>query len=160
MSLLTGRIWALFTRATHQPEDIAAQLGESGPAICYVFDTASDTDAAVLRRVCSAARLPGIHRRLPTPGLREVRANFALQRPVGVWTSRIDRRTPTELLRIVAAAQSDPDFDLRLVPVAVYWGRAPQKEGSLIRLVLSDDWLMASRVRRLFRVLILSLIHI
>ena len=154
MSLLTGRFWALFTRATLQPEDIATQLAEPGPAVCYVFDTASYTDAAVLRRVCSRARLPGIHRRLPTPGLREVRANFALERPVGMWTSRIDRRPPAELLRIVAAAQSDPEFDLRLVPVAVYWGRAPQKEGSLIRLVLSDDWLVASRLRRLFRVLI------
>ena len=106
MSLLTGRFWALLTRATHQPEDIAAQLGEAGPPVCYVLDTASDTDAALLRRVCSKAHLPGIHRRLPTPGLREVRANFALQRPVGVWTTRIDRRTPSELLRVVAAADS------------------------------------------------------
>lgn len=154
MSLLTGRLWALFTRATYQPEDIASQLDGQGPAVCYVFETASDTDAAVARRVCSAARLPGIHRRLPTPGLREVRASFALQRPAGVWTTRIDRRTPVELQRIVAAAQADPDFDLRLVPVAVYWGRSPQKERSLIRLVLSDDWLVASRLRRLFRVLI------
>jgi len=154
MSLLTGRLSALLTRATHQPEDIAAQLNAPGPAVCYVFDIASDTDAAVLRGVCSAARLPGIHRRLPTPGLREMRANFALQRPVGVWTTRTDPRTPVELQRIVAAAQSDPEFDLRLVPVAVYWGRAPQKERSLIRLVLSDDWLVASRLRRLFRVLI------
>jgi glycerol-3-phosphate O-acyltransferase len=36
----------------------------------------------------------------------------------------------------------------------VYWGRAPQKERSLIRLVLSDDWVIASRIGRLFTILI------
>ncbi len=154
MSLLTGRIWALLTRATYQPEGIAAQLDEPGPTVCYVFDTASDIDTAVVRRVCRDARLPGIHRRLPTPELRDVRASFSLQRYAGLWTSRLDRRTPPALQQIVAAAQDNPDLDLRLVPVAVYWGRAPQKERSLIRLALADDWLIASRLRRLFRVLV------
>ena len=154
MSLLTGRFWALFTRSTLQPEEIARQLAEPGPPVCYVLETQSDTDIAVLRRQTHRSRLPGVHRRLPGGELRDVRAHLALQRPVGVWTTRFDRRTPRELQRVVAAAQADPAFDLRLVPVAVYWGRAPQKERSLIRLVLSDDWLVASRLRRLFRVLI------
>ena len=39
------------------------------------------------------------------------------------------------------------------MPAAVYWGRAPQKERSLIRLLLSEDWVIASRVRRFFTVL-------
>jgi glycerol-3-phosphate O-acyltransferase len=154
MSQLSGRFWALFTRASIQPEEAAAQLNERGAPVCYVFETASDTDAAVLRQLSASKRLPRVSRHLPGDALRGLRASFALQKPVGVWTTRSDRRTPVELLRIVQAAQQDPEFDLRLVPVAVYWGRAPQKERSFIRLVLSDDWLVASRLRRLFRVLI------
>ena len=39
------------------------------------------------------------------------------------------------------------------MPAAVYWGRAPSKERSLIRLLLSEDWVIGSRVRRFFTVL-------
>jgi len=40
------------------------------------------------------------------------------------------------------------------VPVAVYWGRAPQKEGSWLRLLLVEDWAIASRLRKFFQVLL------
>ncbi len=40
------------------------------------------------------------------------------------------------------------------MPAAVYWGRAPQKERSLIRLLLSEDWVIGSRLRRFFSVLV------
>ena len=78
MSALTGRFWALFTRAQAQPEDVAAQLGERTTPICYVMETASDTDMAVLRDVCIANRLPRPTRRLPGDRLRNARAAIAL----------------------------------------------------------------------------------
>jgi glycerol-3-phosphate O-acyltransferase len=154
MSVLTGRFWALFTRAQPQPEDIAAQLTARAAPVCYVFETASDTDMAVLRRVCTASRLPRPTRRLPGAGLRAVRAVLALQRPVGFWTTRLDRRAPLALLRMHEEIQRHPTSDFDLVTVAVYWGRAPQKERSLIRLVLADSWVIASRIGRLFTILI------
>ena len=39
------------------------------------------------------------------------------------------------------------------MPVAVYWGRAPQKEGSFFRLLLVEDWALTSRLRKFFQVL-------
>ena len=42
----------------------------------------------------------------------------------------------------------------RWCPVGMYWGRAPQKERSLIRLMLSEDWAFGSRLRRGFSVLV------
>jgi glycerol-3-phosphate O-acyltransferase len=48
----------------------------------------------------------------------------------------------------------DPSFDVTLVPVAVYWGRAPQREGaSWLRLALAEDWTLGSRLRRFLTVL-------
>ena len=44
--------------------------------------------------------------------------------------------------------------DVLLVPTAVYWGRAPQKEGSWLRLLFAEDWALTSRVRKFFAVLI------
>jgi glycerol-3-phosphate O-acyltransferase len=154
MSVLTGRFWALLTRAQAQPDDMAAQLAEHKAPLCYVFETASDTDAAVLRNVCTAARLPRPMRRLPGNALRNTRAVLALQRPVGFWTTRIDRRAPAALVQMYDEIQRNPEADYDLVTVAVYWGRAPQKERSLIRLVLSDSWVIASRLGRLFTILV------
>src|SRR5258706_12642237 len=134
MSALTGRFWALFTRALAQPEDIATQLAECKSPVCYVFETASDTDAAVLRAVCAAGRLPRPTRRLPGEALRRVRSALALERPFGFCIRRIDRRPPPALLQMYEETRRDPARDYELVTAAVYWGRAPQKEGSLIRL--------------------------
>jgi glycerol-3-phosphate O-acyltransferase len=153
MSMLTGRFWALFTRGRLQPEDAAAKLVPELP-VCYVFEAASDTDLAVLRRVCVANRMPRPTRRLPGAARSGMRAAFALQRPVGFWTDRVDRRTPPELRQLLQTAREDSNFDVQLVPVAVYWSRAPRKERSLIRLLLADEWVISSRLRRLFTVLI------
>jgi glycerol-3-phosphate O-acyltransferase len=53
----------------------------------------------------------------------------------------------------IEAVQADPGFDVRLVPVAVYWGRAPQKEGSWLRLLLSENWVFGSSLRKLLQVI-------
>ena len=44
-------------------------------------------------------------------------------------------------------------MDVDLVPAAVFWGRAPQREASWFRLLLVDDWVITSRVRRFFQVI-------
>ena len=58
------------------------------------------------------------------------------------------------LLTLIEALRRDPDLDVSLVPAAVYWGRAPQKERSVIRLLLAEDWVIGSRLRRFFTVVL------
>src|SRR5690606_9981232 len=36
-----------------------------------------------------------------------------------------------------------------LVPVGIYWGRAPTREGSVLRLLFSENWTVTSRLKRL-----------
>ena len=54
---------------------------------------------------------------------------------------------------MIAALRAHPNLDVDLVPVAVYWGRAPQKEASWFRLLLVEDWALTSRLRKFFQVL-------
>ena len=44
--------------------------------------------------------------------------------------------------------------DVLLVPTAVYWGRAPQKEGSWLRLLFAENWALTTRASKFFAVLI------
>jgi glycerol-3-phosphate O-acyltransferase len=150
---LLRRVLALWVRATLRPEDALARLaGCTGP-ICYVLERRSPSDLAVLQNVCLRERLPRPGRRLLAQQLRNVRSWFALTKSVGLWRTRVDRRPPEQLLALIEALRRDPSLDVSLVPAAVYWGRAPSKERSLIRLLLSEDWVIGSRVRRFFTVL-------
>ena len=154
MQGVLSRVLALWVRATLRPEDAATRIAAKGAPVCYVLEQRSRVDLAVLQSVCVRERLPRPGRRLVTLGLRSQRSSFTLTRTVGFWRSRLDRRTPEQLLLMIDALRAEPGLEINLVPAAVYWGRAPQKERSLIRLLLSEDWVLGSRVRRFFSVLI------
>jgi len=153
MQGLLRRVLALWVRATLRPEDAAARLAGRTVPICYVLEGRNPSDLAVLQNVCVRERLPRPGRRLLARQLRNARASFALTKSIGLWRTRIDRRPPELLLALIEALRRDPGLDVSLVPAAVYWGRAPSKERSLIRLLLSEDWVIGSRVRRFFTVL-------
>jgi glycerol-3-phosphate O-acyltransferase len=153
MQGLLRRILALWVRATLRPEDVAARLNGRTIPVCYVLERVSASDLAVLQNVCVRDRLPRPGRRLLARQLRNARSSLALTRSVGFWRSRDDRRPPELLLNLINALRADLSLDVSLVPAAVYWGRAPQRERSLIRLLLSEDWLIASRVRRVITVI-------
>ncbi len=55
---------------------------------------------------------------------------------------------------MIDALRADPRLDVDLVPVAVYWSRAPQKERSWFRLLFVEDWALATRARRFMQVLV------
>lgn len=140
-----------WVRFNLRPPDVAAQLGAAAAPVCYVLARESALDELVLQRACARARLPRPGRRLRAGS----RALLPLARKVGVWRGRLDRRPPAALSSLIEAVRGDPQFDVLLVPVSVYWGRAPQREsGSWLRLLVSEDWALASRIRRLATVLL------
>jgi glycerol-3-phosphate O-acyltransferase len=153
MQGLLRRVLALWVRATLRPDDALARLAGRTVPICYVLELRSPSDLAVLQNVCVRERLPRPGRRLLTRQLRNVRSSFALTQSIGLWRTRLDRRPPELLLALIEAIKRDPSLDVSVVPAAVYWGRAPSKERSLIRLLLSEHWAIGSRVRRFFTVL-------
>jgi glycerol-3-phosphate O-acyltransferase len=154
MEWLLRRILSLWVRTTLRPEDIGARLGAGSAPVCYVLERRSVSDLAVLQNACAAHRLPRPGGRLSTRELREFRSWFYLARPVSFWSKRIDRRPPPELTRLVASLIAHPTLDVDVVPVAVYWGRAPHREQSWLRLLLSEDWGPTSGLRKFLTVLL------
>jgi glycerol-3-phosphate O-acyltransferase len=57
------------------------------------------------------------------------------------------------LRRLVEAAEQNPK-ELLLVPVGIYWGRSPQKEGSAFKLFFAENWDVVGRTRKFFATLI------
>lgn len=152
MNGLLHRVLALWVRYRVLPEDIPARLQGREAAVCYVLERRSATDLAVLQRACVRLKLPRPRKRL----LREssdLRSYFYLSRPRGFWDERLDRRPPPQLDQMLAALDADPSLEIDLVPVAVYWGRAPQREASWFRLLLVENWALTSRARKFLQVL-------
>ena len=152
MNWFLHRVLALWVRCRILPEDAAARLRARANPVCYVLERRSAVDLAVLQNVCDSMDLPRPRKRLL--GRRgELRSNFSLSRLRGFWNERLDRRPPPQIEQMLRALDADPSADIDLVPVAVYWGRAPQREQSWFRLLLVENWALTSRVRKFLQVL-------
>jgi len=152
LSTLLRRLLALWVRFTVRPDDAAARLRAHPNPVCYVLERRSVTDLAVLQNASVALKLPRPQKRLPR-AFHDLRSFFYLTKPLGFWDERIDRRPPQALIELVRTLRANPDLEVDLVPVAVYWGRAPQKERSFFKLLLVEDWALTSRIRKLLQVL-------
>jgi len=152
MNWLLRRLLALWVRFKVRPDEALTPLRRVDKPVCYVLERRSVTDLAVLQDACVRLKLVRPRKRLIAQ-LKDLRSFFYLSQPSGFWDERIDRRPPPQLQEMIAALASEPRLDVELVPVAVYWGRAPQKEASWFRLLLVEDWALTSRARKLMQVL-------
>ncbi|MCX7035942.1 MAG: glycerol-3-phosphate 1-O-acyltransferase PlsB [Proteobacteria bacterium] len=154
MSRLSGRLWLPWLRFTSLPQDAAERLSAAPAPVCYVLERQSRGDATVLRQACERAGLPLPMRTLSIEGAQATQpAVIALARPVGLLRQRMDRRPALQLLPLLRRIAADPGFDVTLVTAAVYWGRAPQRQGSWWRLALAEDSALVGRVHRLLTLL-------
>jgi len=140
-------------RVTIKPDDAAAEIAARPRPVCYVLERESRTDLAVLSMVCATLRLPRLERRLLVGKRRADQAYFELMRPTGLFTPGHAARAPRYLVQLVAAAAAHPEVDVDLLPVAIFWGRAPHKKASLWGLLFAEDWVLVGRFRKALSVL-------
>src|SRR6188474_2505503 len=117
-------VMRVFVRPTVVPEDALSRLHGRARPLLYVLEERSTSDLLALE----IASMDGVLRR------------------------RADRRMPPELARVVAAAGVDEALELDVVPVAVYWGRAPQREKSFFSLLFSENWALVGPFRRMLSI--------
>ncbi len=143
----------LCVRYKVRPDDVVARIHARNNPVCYVLEQRSGIDLAVLQDACVRLKLARPRKRL-LEGAKELRSFFYLSQPRGFWDARLDRRPPPQLRQMIEALRADPRLDIDLVPVAVYWSRAPQKERSWFRLLFVEDWALTGRARRLMQVIV------
>ncbi|MDR9438861.1 MAG: glycerol-3-phosphate 1-O-acyltransferase PlsB [Halomonas sp.] len=77
--------------------------------------------------------------------------------PLPVSRSRPWRRTrrpEAPFLSLIEQCHQDPAHDVQLVPVSIFWGRAPGKRFGFWQLLAADSWQLTGRVRRLLSVMV------
>ena len=154
MDRFTGTLLP-WLRFSVRPADAAERVAQANVPVCYVLAAHRALDVRVLQRACAQAGLPR-PRKLLLPGTgSRLQSLLVLTRKLGFWRRRIDRRPPPELRQMLHALAEDPARDVLLVPVAVYWGRAPRREYvSWFRLLFSEDWAVSGGIGRALAVLL------
>jgi len=154
MGWLLRQFFKLWVRAAVQPAEAPETLTAPRVPVCYVLETDSMADRAVLCNVTAKAGLPYPEKRSSSLPVEERRSYFDVGRRRRFWDATVSRRPPPHLLALVEALRADSVRDVMLVPTAVYWGRAPEKEGSWLRLLFAENWTLTSRVSKFFAVLV------
>jgi glycerol-3-phosphate O-acyltransferase len=149
MSWLLRRFFRLWVRAAVQPAEAPTALTAPTTPVCYVLDRESRADLAVLCNVAAAKKLPYPEKRSGSLPIEQRRTFFDVGRRRRFWDASITRRPPPYLLALIEELRRDAVRDVLLVPTAVYWGRAPQKERSWLRLLFAENWELSSRVSKL-----------
>ncbi|MES2682809.1 MAG: glycerol-3-phosphate 1-O-acyltransferase PlsB [Pseudomonadota bacterium] len=130
------------------PGDLHEQLKlDLNKPICFVLPQRSWIDLFALDKVCRSLGLPTPQRTglsLPSAG----RAGCVYL--PALLETRV-RHTP--LTQVLVTAAGDPEFDIQIVPVSIFWGRDPGSEQSLFKLVFADNP-QAGAVRKLFIMLV------
>jgi glycerol-3-phosphate O-acyltransferase len=152
---LAGKIFAIWARPAIQPETPAELVSDADAAVCYVLETGGLADMLALERACKLHGMPSPSESFRCCGRREARRVVVMRRMQGFMFRRSSPTGSPRLRRLVAAADARQQ-ELLLIPVAIYWGRSPQKERSVFKLLFAENWDVAGRTRKFFATLLLG----
>ena len=112
----------------------------------YVLRAPSLTDLIALDLVAQRMGTARPMDALTADGISEAHRFFFLNR--GGFRRRPTREHSERMRRIEHWLLNYPGAEATLIPVSVFWGRAGNKDRSLLRSLFSDDWSVTSRFRR------------
>ena len=150
---LASRLFAIWARPAIQPESPADLITDDTAAVCYVLESGGLADLLALERACRLSGLPSPNESLNFCGQRFSR-RFVVLRPLKGFLFRRPAVKGSRRLRHLVDAGKGNNDDLLLIPVAIYWGRSPDKERSLFKLLFSENWDVVGRTRKFFATLI------
>ena len=123
--------------------------------VCYVLQYSSLSSRLVLEQEVIRAGLPGATDALPVKNGPSHSFFFLYRRIGGLFSGGRQTPVPTnEFKALVHYGLEHPQQDVQIVPVSLFWGRSPDKEKSLVKLLLSDTWSVAGRLQKFLIILV------
>ncbi len=150
---LAGKVFSLWARPTVQPDSPAELYAGTDAEICYVLETGGLADVLALERACARHGLPSPQESFEFCGKRFSRRLVVL-RPLKGFLFRRPATGGSRRLRALVEAGEGSAEDLQLIPVAIYWGRSPDREDSAFKLFFAENWDVAGRTRKFFATLL------
>lgn len=149
-----GAVLRPWIRLRTTPEDVPALLPEDSRPTVYVIERYGLSDTLILEQACRQAGLPSPYeaaRRLP---IKRGRAVVALSRRPRIFGRRPHPTRSQTLSLLADVVRADPAKDVRLVPVSIFVGRAPDRESGWFSVLFSENWVVVGRFRRLLALIL------
>ena len=151
---LFRKILFLWVRTDVSGNSVEALGVDPGKPVCYVLQYSSLSSRLVLEQEVLRAGLPGAESSLPVKNGPN-HSFFFLYRRIGGLFRRRQTPVPTgEFRALVRHGLEHPEQDVQIVPVSLFWGRSPDKEKSLVKLLLSDTWSVAGRLQKFLIIMV------
>ncbi len=150
---LAGKIFSVWARPAIQPETPAELITVSDAAVCYVLESGGLADLLALEHACEKHGLPSPSQSFSFAGHRFSR-RFVVLRPLQGFLFRRPTVGGSQRLQQIVTAANGSSKELLLIPVAIYWGRSPDKEASFLKLLFSENWSVVGRTRKFFATLL------
>ncbi|WP_100639989.1 glycerol-3-phosphate 1-O-acyltransferase PlsB [Marinobacter salexigens] len=122
--------------------------------VCYVLQYHSLSSRLVLEQEVVRAQLPGANTSLPVKNSPSHSFFFLYPRAGRSFRRRLAPAPTPEFQALVRYGLENPEKEVQIVPVSLFWGRSPDKEKSLVKLLLSDTWSVAGRLQKLLIILV------
>lgn len=152
---LLRRILHWWVRSTVLPEDLSELEIDPDRPVFFVLDTYALSSLLIVDEVCRKLGWPRPGEAFRIGDSVLPRSYGASRRYGGFIIRRPQRRRYSPILRrLLEHADGEDIAAVQIVPVTVLIGRAPDKEDSIFKILFSEDWGVAGRVRRLFSTLI------
>lgn len=156
-SIVRGLIYypsKLLVRTSLIPLDLKAPISKEKPVV-YLLKTDSVSDLIALENLTKKLDLPSPFKPLGV-GDVSMKRYIALEHPQSVLTGKVDSNYAQNYFEKLLELHKDhADQDYQIVPVSVFWGRAPGRQQDNVARVLADrpspSWL-----RKLFIILFLG----
>jgi glycerol-3-phosphate O-acyltransferase len=143
----------VWVRTQVLPQDVSSLQLDPNKPVAYVLQRQFLPGALVLSHETEQLGLPPAWGALALGPGRPGRSFFFLTHARHWWRRKPPASSPL-LRRLLGVARAQPDFEVQIVPVTILWGRAPEHQNSILKLLFSDGWSIRSNFRQMLTVLL------
>jgi len=148
--------WILFlwVRVEVFPDDNPRAVLDPERPVLYVLADRGLSDLLVLTEITRRYHLPDPRDPIPIEALRRHHSVYSIasRSPLIDWIRRRRKRSAM-LADFMRACGDNPDLDLQVVPVSVFWGRPLARQKNWLQVLFADTWSLAGRTRKFFTLL-------
>jgi glycerol-3-phosphate O-acyltransferase len=115
--------------------------------IIYALSSESLIDLIVLNKVCKKQNITSPFDSLPNSKLKQF---VSLKTPKYIVSEQKFQRQKTFNLEEILEVEKD----IVIIPVSISWGKRPDKQQSLFKIIFSPSWRPAGSIKKIFKLLV------
>ena len=149
-----GALLRPWLRIRREPADATRLIPDDATPTVYVIERYGLSDTLILEEACREAGLPSPYAGAEKLPIKRRSAVVTLSRRPRLFGRRPHPTRSETLTRLAEVVRADPNVDVRLVPVSIFVGRAPDRDSGWFSVLFSENWVVVGRFRRLLALLL------